>query len=188
MIDSVKLPFRFDAGRLKADLAKITPEDWVPHFNKAYYEGDWSVVPLRSIGGSSKQIYPDPTRMNDFADTPILDRCPYFREVRQFFECPLQAARLLRLAAGSRIREHTDLNLGYEDGQVRIHIPVVTNPDVEFFLDGSRIVMNEGESWYLNFNRPHRLFNGGNADRVHFVIDCTVNDWIRSKFAACAPE
>src|SRR5205085_10556644 len=83
------------------------------------------------------------------------------------------------LAAGSKIREHRDLNLGDETGEVRLHIPIVTNPAVEFFLDGVRIVMNEGECWYLNFSLPHRVDNRGVTDRIHLVIDCQVNDWLR---------
>jgi aspartyl/asparaginyl beta-hydroxylase (cupin superfamily) len=96
------------------------------------------------------------------------------------FQCELEAVRLLKLRAGSSIREHKDYNLGYEDGEVRFHIPVLTNPDVEFYLNQQRVVMNEGECWYLNFNLPHRVVNNSVTDRVHLVIDCVVNDWVRA--------
>ncbi len=183
MKDVIRLPLEISADRLREDLDRITPQDWVPHFNRQYYEGDWSAVPLRSLGGAARKIYPDPTR-NDFADTPILERCPYVADVLRSLACPLRAVRFLRLAAGSRIREHTDYNLGYEDGEIRIHVPVATNPHVEFFLNGCPIVMHEGEAWYLNFNLPHRLYNGGVSDRVHLVIDCTVNSWLRELMQA----
>lgn len=185
MKDVIRLPLDLSAGRLREDLARIEPENWVPHFNREYYEGDWSAVPLRSLGGAPRKIYTDPTR-DDFADTAILERCPYIAGVLHGFRCPLRAARFLRLAAGSRIREHTDGYLGFEDGQVRIHVPVATNPQVEFFLDGRQIVMQEGEAWYLNFNLPHRLYNGGATDRVHLVIDCQVNEWIRELLTAAS--
>ena len=42
--------------------------------------------------------------------------------------------------------------------------------------------MNEGEAWYLNFSLEHSVRNGGATDRIHLVIDCIVNDWIRSFF------
>jgi len=187
MNDTLKLPLQFDCARLNADLARIASEDWVPHFNKAYYEGDWSAVPLRSVGGGARKIYTDPTRPDECADTPILQRCPYLQEVLRTFECPLRSVRLLRLGAGARILEHTDLNLGYEDDEIRIHLPIATNPDVEFFLNSERVRMNAGECWYLNFNLPHRLFNGGTIDRVHLVIDCKVNDWVRGLFNSALP-
>jgi hypothetical protein len=182
MLSSFKLPFNFDPARLQSDLEQVEPENWIPHFNQSYYEGQWSVVALRSIGGVATQIYPDPTARGSFADTHILARCPYIMEVLATFECPVEAARLLRLSAGSSIREHKDLNLGYEDGEIRIHIPILTNEDVSFFLAGERLRMNEGESWYVNFNLPHRVENRSRADRVHLVLDCILNDWLRARF------
>ena len=176
---TLKLAPHYDATRLEHDLNQIVGSEFIPHFNKRYYEGDWSVVPLRSVGGRSDQIYPDPTATNKYADTPLLDRCPYVREVLTSLECQLQAVRFLRLKAGSVIKEHMDYNLSLEDGELRLHIPVTTNPEVEFVLDGHRIVMNPGELWYCNFNLPHRVTNHGSTDRIHLVIDCFVNDWVR---------
>jgi hypothetical protein len=178
----LRLPFDFAPARLKSDLEQIAPDEWVPHFNTGYYEGDWSGVALRSVGGRPAQLYPDPTAQGQFADTELLARCPYFQEVLATFHCPLQAVRLLRLRSRSSIREHRDYRLGYEDGEIRIHIPVVTGPGVTFYLAGETVPMHEGESWYLNLNLPHRVDNQSDIDRVHLVIDCEVNDWLRSLF------
>ncbi len=184
--DALKLPLRFDAARLQADLARMMADEFVPHFNTAYYQGDWSAVPLRSIGGRTDHIYPDPTAKNNFADTPLLARCDYVREALAALKCPLQAVRFLRLQAGSVIKEHRDHELGFEDGEIRLHVPVVTNPEVEFVLNHARVVMNEGECWYLNVNQPHRVANRGARDRIHLVIDCVVNDWLRDLLLATA--
>jgi ribosomal protein S18 acetylase RimI-like enzyme len=186
MPDAVKMPLQYDAARLQSDFAGIVADEFVPHFNEAYYEGDWSAVPLRSVGGRADRIYPDPTAKNAFADTPLLARCAYIREVLATLHCPLQAVRFLRLKSGSVIKEHRDHELGFEDGEVRLHIPVITNPDVEFVLNQVRIVMNEGECWYLNVNQPHRVANRGAADRIHLVVDCVVNDWLRDLLLAAA--
>ena len=42
--------------------------------------------------------------------------------------------------------------------------------------------MNEGEAWYLKFNLKHSVRNNGAAERVHLVVDCVANDWLRSFF------
>jgi GNAT superfamily N-acetyltransferase len=186
--DSVKLPLRFDVARLQADLAGMLAGEFVPHFNAAYYQGDWSAVPLRAIGGRTDHIYPDPTAKAAFADTPLLDRCPSVRAVLAALPCPHQAVRFMRLKAGSVIREHRDHELGFEDGEVRLHIPVITNPGVEFILNQVRVVMHEGECWYLNVNQPHRVANHGATDRIHLVIDCVVNDWLRDQLLAAAGQ
>src|SRR5215475_2664080 len=70
MTNALQFPFHFDPDRLKTDFRKVLADDWVRHFNSAVYEGDWSVVPLRSIGGEARQIFPDPTA-TDSAPTEI---------------------------------------------------------------------------------------------------------------------
>jgi len=180
MITSHKLPFTFDAQALKADLEKIKPEDWILHFNRSYFSGEWSGAALRSVGGVEGKLYPDPTAQGSYADTQLLARCENIRAALDSFECQMESVRLLKLSPGSEIREHKDYNLAIEDGEVRFHIPVFTNPLVEFRLDHKRIEMNEGECWYLNFNLPHSVANRGETDRIHLVVDCVMNDWLRS--------
>lgn len=175
---AVRLPLAVDLPGLRRDVAGLTAADWIPHFNTAYYEGDWSGAALRSVGAASDRLYPDPAAGGDFADTAILARCPHTQGFLAAFACPLLAVRYLRLGPGARIREHTDLNLGAEDGEVRIHVPVVSNPAVEFLLDGAPVEMTEGEAWYLNLNLRHAVVNGGASPRVHLVVDCVVDDWL----------
>ena len=87
----------------------------------------------------------------------------------------------MRLTAGSTIKPHADLDLAAELGKVRLHIPVTTNPDVEFQLNGERIAMGEGECWYLRLSDKHAVANRGRADRVHLVIDAVVNPWLEAQ-------
>jgi hypothetical protein len=188
MIPALRLPFQFDPARLAADLALIAPDEWVPHFNTSIYEGDWSGVALRSVGGRPAQLYPDPAAEGQFADTALLGRCAYFQHVLATLRFPLEAARLLRLRARSSIAEHRDYKLGVQDGSLRIHVPVATNPDVAFFLDGQRVLMLPGESWYLNLNLPHRVDNQSDTDRVHLVIDGLVNPWVQALFPEGSEE
>jgi hypothetical protein len=186
--DRLRLPFTFDADCLIRDLGAVSACGWTRHFVRANYDGDWSVIPLRGPAGEThpiRMINPDPT-CRTFADTPLLERCPYFAEVMRTFRCPLRTVRLMRLAPGSVIKEHTDVDLGFEDGMVRLHIPVVTNDQVAFFLSGSRVVMEAGSCWYLRLSDPHRVVNNGSSDRVHLVVDGFVNDWVAEVFEAAA--
>lgn len=182
MISSRKLDLTFDPEALRADLDQVAPDAWVTHFNDGDFEGRWVGVALRAAVGGGNPLYPDPSPAATFRDTPLLDALPAFRRVLDTFRCPVRSARLLSLGPGSRIREHRDPGLGLEDGEARIHVPVRTNPDVEFMLDNRRVVMREGEAWYLNLAQAHRVANRGATDRVHLVIDCTVNDWLLARF------
>lgn len=183
--DRLRLPLTFDPHRLAADLAAIAGSGWIAHFVTQNYEGDWSVIPLRGPAGARhpiQMIYPDPA-CTAFADTPILAAAPYFRAVLGAFACELQTVRLMRLAAGSRIKEHADHDLSFEDGVVRIHVPVTTNEAVDFRLNGVRCPMEAGSAWYLRLSDPHSVTNGGVSDRVHLVIDATVNGWVEALLA-----
>src|SRR5438128_4916253 len=179
MISNLKLPFHFDPKSLQSDLQQIAVDEWVAHFNKSYYEGQWSGIALRSTNGLARQLYSDPHAEKPFIDTPVMTRCPYVRTALTSFNCPVRAVRFLRLSPGSTIKEHEDFTPGFENDQVRMHIPVVTNADVDFFLAGRQLEMKEGECWYLDLSLPHSVRNRGTTDRVHLVIDCESNEWLR---------
>jgi len=172
------LPFRFDPERLKADLALIHPEEWTPHYNQLDFGGDWRGTALRSPTGQVTNLMAPFTAASTFLDTELMSRCCNFREAVSAFQCPLKAVRLLSLAPGSFIREHSDNALVYEDGEMRIHIPVQTSTEVEFYVAGERLLFEEGRSYYVNVNLPHRITNRGSADRIHLIIDVEVNDWV----------
>lgn len=187
MIKCLRLPFAFDPAGLLADLALVRPDEWVAHFNRNDYEGDWSGVALRAVGGDLRRIYPDPSPGAAYADTELMARCPHLRAAVATFRCPVKSARLLRLAAGSNIVEHRDEGLCYEDGEARLHVPIQTDAAVAFYLDGRRLVMNPGEAWYVNVHLPHRVDNASPRDRVHLVIDCRVDEWLDAIVRAAPP-
>jgi len=185
-VAGLKLPFLFDIASLRRDLALVQVDEWSPHYNERDFGGEWRGAALRSASGSPLDLFAGPAGPGSFLDTPLLGRCAYFREVLAHFGCPLKSVRLLSLAPGSFIREHSDNALGFEDGEVRIHIPVETNPGVEFYVCGERLLLEEGGCYYVNVNLPHRVNNRGNAARVHLVIDAIVNDWLRAVFDKCS--
>ena len=123
-------------------------EGWIPHFVSAHYDGDWSVIPLRAKAGATHPILmisSDPSA-TDYVDTPVLAACPAFRAALGSLDCPLLSVRLMRLGPGSVIKPHVDADLDAERGTVRLHLPIRTNPDVDFRLGGRPVVMAPGSS------------------------------------------
>ena len=182
IIKYLKLPFVFNAGLLQQEVDALSTLQWLPHYQVKHYEGEWTAIPLRSMGGKADDIIITPTDNRDYRDTVFLDNSPYLKKVLQHFQCPLQAVRLLKLHAGSNIKEHRDAELNFENGEIRLHIPVRTHADVEFFLDKERLNLLEGECWYMNFNLLHAINNNSPINRVHLVIDAVVNDWVTGIF------
>ena len=185
---SLKLPFLFDVERLVQDLEAAMRNQWVPHFNTQGYDGDWNSLALYSTDGKATSIFAMNNDNAPLVETDLLQHCPYFREVITRFKCPLTSVRLLKLGVGAEIKPHSDYCLGYEDGTFRIHIPIVTNKDVEFLLDDDPVVMSPGECWYTNVNFVHSVANRGTEDRVHIVIDGERNAWSDELFFSLAPE
>ena len=171
-----RLPFFFDPAGLRADLELIEAGEWIAHFNQQDYEGEWSSVALRARGGRANDIVPM-GGVNEYEDTPLASRCPHLKAAMDAFKLPKKSVRLLRLHAGSKVREHRDPDLGLNGGELRIHVPVATSDEVEFVVAGRRLFLREGDAWYIDFSQPHRIDNRGTSDRIHLVIDGEVNDW-----------
>ncbi|WP_448697771.1 aspartyl/asparaginyl beta-hydroxylase domain-containing protein [Mucilaginibacter sp. AW1-3] len=164
------------------DVQSFLDDDWQPHFNTRDYEGDWKVLPLRSPGGKNN-IIPELIGGEDgFEDTVYMQKMPSVKQLINALQCPVKSARLLNLKAGAIIKQHRDRELAFEKGEARLHFPVQTNSMVEFYVNDIRVTMQTGESWYINANMPHRVNNYGSIDRIHLVIDCDVNDWLKSVF------
>jgi Aspartyl/Asparaginyl beta-hydroxylase len=184
MLDRIRLNLIFDPERLKKDLQKLEESVWIEHFVKQNFSGNWSIIPLRACAGTTHPIQmisyqPD---CKEYVNTEYLETCDYFKEVLSNFKCYLQNVRLMKLSAGSEIKEHSDLDLDFESGKARLHIPIKTNNKVKFYLNDNRVKMNEGECWYLRLSNPHRVINSSKEDRVHLVIDALVNDWLKDLF------
>ncbi len=183
MIKYAKLPLLSDIESLqlgtKILLASYTGK---AHLNSSHYMGQWDVIALRSPGGNVDNVSADLMGDAVFLDTPLMLQIPAVQQFVAGLACDIMAVRLLNLKAGAVIMPHRDYDLSYEHGEARLHIPIFTNPGVEFFIEDERVIMMPGECLYINANLTHRVFNGGDTDRVHLVIDCKVNDWLKNIF------
>ena len=183
VIRVARLDYTFDPAALQAEVAAL-PDRWNPHFQKLHYEGRWTVLPLRSLEGNLDEKLPFALGgvPAHYAPTPLLALCPAIGRFLNSLACPVLSARLLKLQAGSVIKPHRDIELAFENGEARLHVPIFTNPDVEFVIDEQRVVMEPGTCWYINANLPHHVTNRGTTDRIHLVVDCQVDDWLRAQF------
>jgi len=187
VIKYLQFPFAFSVEKLCDELNALSAQ-WVLHFNKAHFDGEWSAIPLRSLNGTLGDIFPENRINSTFQDTILMEQCPYIKSILEHFPSEFKTIRLLKLAPGAIIKEHKDAELAYEYGEARIHIPILTNPDVEFYLDNERVDMKPGECWYMNFDLPHRIINKSATNRIHLVFDIVVNDRIREMFEGVTPE
>lgn len=177
----LKLGLSFDTAPLQAELDLMLATEWIDHYNTTAYASGWQCIPLRSVDGRLDHIIALDSEA--YAPTVILQRCPHFQWVLAAFECELRSVRLMSLAPGARILPHRDPGTGYEDGVARLHVPVCTEPEVLFHIDGQTVHFSQGDTWYLNANCLHAVENRSAANRVHLALDCVPNDWLDALFA-----
>jgi len=83
---------------------------------------------------------------------------------------------LTKLKAKSNIDAHQDLGKSLENC-FRTHIPIITNPDVYFFVSGEKKNMKEGEIWEINNRNLHMVENQSEFDRVHLIVDYEIKNF-----------
>lgn len=191
VVACARLPVASPLADLQAEVAGLLARAWVDHVNQRDYVGGWDVLPLRC---QRQHAGAHPVLQGfaidggqDWQDLPVLDDCPALRGVLDALACPRQSARLMRLHAGADILPHRDQGLGLEHGQARLHLPIQTTAEVDFIVAGHRMPMAAGELWYFNADLVHEVRNRGAQDRIHLVVDCEANDWLRDAILAGAP-
>src|SRR5918993_1961544 len=73
---------------------------------------------------------------------------------------------LARMAPGGVIHPHSDKNPAAKWPH-KIHVPIQTNEDVVFSVDGVSYHLAEGEAVELNNMAVHAVENRGSTDRIH---------------------
>jgi hypothetical protein len=77
---------------------------------------------------------------------------------------------LARMAPGGVIHPHRDQNPAAKWPH-KIHVPLVTNDAVTFYVDGNAYHFTEGEAVEVNNMGLHAVENRGSADRIHLIFE-----------------
>jgi len=79
-------------------------------------------------------------------------------------------AVVAKLKPNGCIKAHIDSHASFACGH-RIHVPLKTSEDVFFYLNGERVIMEEGKGYEINNLRAHEVHNLGTEDRIHLIFD-----------------
>lgn len=172
----LKLPIRFDADALAAEVRALPPSAWTPH--PTGFAGN-EAVRLVTPGGKPTDEIEGP-----MGPTENLERCRYLTEIMAELGAVWGRSRLMGLAAGREVPLHVDTHY-YWRTHLRIHIPVITNPGVMFTCGDETVHMAPGECWLFDSFQWHRVENKGDAQRIHLVID-TVGGGLLPELMAAA--
>jgi aspartyl/asparaginyl beta-hydroxylase (cupin superfamily) len=84
---------------------------------------------------------------------------------------------LAELAPGGSVAEHVDAGAALTCVH-RCHVPVVSNEDVDFIVDGERFNLKPGIAYEFDNTRKHGVHNRSETPRVHLICDIMPNELI----------
>jgi len=95
---------------------------------------------------------------------------------------------LARMAPGGVIQPHRDANPAAKWPH-KVHVPLLTNDKVTFFIDGVGHHLPEGEAVEVSNMAVHAVENAGDTDRIHLIfeyydLDQPEPDWLQALVAA----
>lgn len=157
-----KLPLRFDIKQLRRELDAFEDSDWQKH--PTDYKGNFA-IPLISVNGEINDDFAGPMKT-----TQHLHKSPYMQQVIASFNSIYSRSRLMLLEGRQEVPLHSDINYHWWS-RVRIHVPIVTTPDVIFHCGNQQVHMAAGEAWIFDSWKLHRVVNPSGKTRVHLVID-----------------
>jgi len=123
-------------------------------------------------------------------DYPELDRLPSARRLIGEIAHIVGAERvgralIVRLPSGGRVTTHTDEG-AYADHFDRFHL-CLKDEGAGLVFDGVVHTLDAGELAWFNHRQPHAAF-GGNADRIHLIVDCVAPEWRKRRGGPFARE
>ena len=91
--------------------------------------------------------------------------------IRKFYgDGEIIRIELVTLPKKSNVPNHYDVGESLQNDR-RIHLVLQTNKNVIFTVDGEEKNMKVGEMWEINNSKYHSVFNNGDIDRIHMIID-----------------
>jgi hypothetical protein len=157
-----RLPVRFDVERLRAEVEALPADAWSLHPSE--YEGNTAARLITVEGAQNDRV------AGAMQPTPALLACPYLQQVLASFNTVWSRSRLMRIEGGGAVPPHSDMNHHWFY-RVRVHIPVITFPEVRFHCADQSVHMAAGEAWIFDNWRQHRVDNPASAARIHLVAD-----------------
>ena len=164
----IQLPVRFDVDQLRAEIGQFNPADWRPH-PSGFVAND--ALPLIAADGGDNDAL-----VGRMAATPALQKSAYMGQVLGSFNSVIGRSRLMRLGPEASVSEHVDFH-PYWHHHIRVHIPLITDPSIEFWCDGESVHMAPGECWVFDHHKPHKVLNPSAVTRIHLVFDTTGSSW-----------
>ena len=173
LADNVHHLGKVDISAIKKLLAQKTPENWQENEMRQkqfLVHRDTESIVLKWSENSSSQS-PVETAHYFYEFEPLLQ--PIFDLIQNQYRYDRPVWRKImfaKLKVHGEITPHVDTAIALQLVH-RIHIPIVTNEHVHFFINGVDYNLHVGEVVSVDNTRMHSVQNHGEEDRIHLIVD-----------------
>lgn len=171
----LRLNEHFDVSAIRSRIEQLPAERWFESERERLFDVHRDTQALLMVHFEDYQ-YEKPEYRELYAELrdalePVIDYVGRYYKNNGF----IVRLILAKLVAGGKIPRHTDAGFSLLNSH-RIHLPIITNDDVVFFVGGEELNMRTGELWEINNGTVHGVENRGAQDRVHLIVDWMPNE------------
>lgn len=165
----LRLQSGFDIQPLRQKVAAISDQEWAESGREKQFQAHRMT---QSLILASDQFRHLPPTWFPIASRFQSELQPILEAIGSFYGGDGQVLRalLVRLIGGEVIDPHVDEGMSLLHCH-RVHVPVITHPEVSFCVGGDKRHLAAGEIWEINNATVHYVENFSAHDRVHLIVD-----------------
>jgi len=118
-------------------------------------------------------------------DNKLLELCmPIIKELEELYDGKVAMCGFNKIRPGGSMplhRDDVDRKQPFSPYYFvlrRFHIPIFTNEQSFIRVSGENKHMKTGECWEFNNNHLHKVWNHGDTNRIHFIVDILPYKWL----------
>ena len=166
--------FEHDVTQLKEKVLSISEEDWFKFEkrNESFIEHNSThSICLYSEAEEGDEVYSEKIKNEEFLklfgdDLKALNE----KYLNKYKSGRMSRILLARLDEFSKIPSHNDSGIHLNSCR-RTHIPIVTNDDVEFYVNDEQYSFKENMVYEFDNTKKHAVYNNSEHKRVHMIVD-----------------
>lgn len=156
----LKSPYILVRENLTADVTDgilnlITEEDWLYDSIMLRHSTEWKTETIRNM-----PLY----------DKYELSMRPILEIIGQHYKINDYASLIAKLKPNGVAAKHVDSGEFLEPIH-RLHIPLQTNPECMYQIEGGDVNMKVGSMYEIGNQRRHGVINSGASDRIHLIVN-----------------
>jgi len=167
-----KIVCKIDEGSINNILENIVDADYPQvgdYRNKIF--GDVKSIPIfhsTTCGNINNKISTIEKKSGFEKFYPLI--VPILDELKKYYDYNYHASVIANLKPGGKVYPHCDRG-DFLERCHRIHVPLKTNKDVVYWIEGNNYYWEMGNIYEFDNTRIHGVYNGSNQERLHLILN-----------------